>query len=275
MRLRDPPMGDMLAGALKGYAITPNDVHVWLGRLGWPRDQILPLFEILSTGERWKVERFRFQVDRERYIIRHAMVRIVLGHLLGIEPGAVRFQHNRFGKPYPSHTQNRAGLRFNLSHSGHLILIGLAVGREIGVDVECVREKIDVDGIAARFFSIRERTDLASLPAEQRYAAFFSCWSRKEAFIKANGAGLTFGLDRFDVSVKPGEPATLLETRPDPIEASRWAIRNLDVGAGYKAALAVEGFGWQFKTIEFGPLPGLGAECGADVASRVVPPLRF
>jgi 4'-phosphopantetheinyl transferase len=245
----------MLIEVPKGYALDPADVHVWVTEVGWPCRHIQALSEILSADERQNVEQFHFQVDRDRHVIGRALARIVLAHLLDVTPGCVRFRYNEFGKPYLDCGENSPWLRFSLSHSGDLVLMAIAAGREIGVDVERVREDVAVDCIAARFFSVRERAELASLPSDQRADAFFSCWSRKEAFIKAKGTGLFLPLDGFDVSLKPGAPAMLLETRPDPVEAIRWTIRNLDVGPAHKAAVAVEGGGFSLKMIECHPPP--------------------
>jgi 4'-phosphopantetheinyl transferase len=121
------------------------------------------------------------------------------------------------------------------------------------VDVERVRDGLELEAIAKRFFSSGEQADLAALPSGQRRNAFFRCWCRKEAFMKARGEGLSLPLNRFDVSLRPGEPAVLLATRPDAVEASRWVIRDLDVGPGHKAAVVVEGSGCRLKTLEWRP----------------------
>jgi len=232
------------------YALPDDEVHVWLARLDLPWSAG-PFLELLATDERQKSEHFRFQHDRDRYVIGRVLVRILLGHLLHVEPASLRFHYNDFGKPYLSGGKDERRLRFNVSHSGQLILVALAADRHIGVDVERVREDLDIEAIAARFFSARERADLAVLSPSQKSDAFFRCWSRKEAFIKAKGEGLTLPLDRFDVSLLPGEPAMLRATRPDPVEANRWDIRDLDVGLSSQAAVAVEGGGWQLKITEW------------------------
>jgi 4'-phosphopantetheinyl transferase len=123
----------------------------------------------------------------------------------------------------------------------------LTIGRAIGVDVEKVRSDLEADRIAARFFSPSERRALQSVPEHLRLGAFFDCWTRKEAYIKAIGGGLSLPLDQFDVSFRPGDPARLLATRPEPAEAGRWAIRALDMGADYRAAVAVEGADWRLE----------------------------
>lgn len=246
-------MWDRFAEVPRDYAITHNEVHVWLARVGWPSKHILALTDILSSEERQKAERFHFQVDGERHVIGRALVQIVIGRLLDRSPDNLHFCYNDFGKPCISRDANRCGLQFNVSHSGDLILVALAANREIGVDVERVRRHLDIAGIAGLFFSSRERADLAALPIGQRHDAFFRCWSQKEAFLKARGDGLSLPLGCFDVSLRPGEYSALLETRPDPVEASRWVIRELDVGPGHKAALAVEGAGWRLKTMQWRP----------------------
>jgi 4'-phosphopantetheinyl transferase len=253
--MRAAELWDSLSEVPKDYAISDDEVHVWLARVGLPAKHILMLADILSPEERQKAERFHFQVDRERHVVGRALVRITMGRLLDRRPDNFRFRYNKFGKPCLADDANERGLQFNVSHSGELILVALAANRRIGVDVERIREDLRIEGIAGRFFSSREQADLAALPADLRHDAFFRCWSQKEAFIKARGEGLSLPLDSFDVTLRPTEPPALLETRPDPVEASRWVIRGLDVGPGHTAALAVEGTGWRLETMQWRPGP--------------------
>ena len=132
------------------------------------------------------------------------------------------------------------GLDFNLSHSAGIVLLAFARRRRIGIDIEAVRRDFSTTEIAERFFSPAERTALRQLPHGQRHQAFFRCWTRKEAFIKALGEGLSHPLDQFDVNLAPGEPAVLLATRPDATEAGRWALWNVPTAGNYAAALAIE-----------------------------------
>ena len=127
------------------------------------------------------------------------------------------------------------------------MLIVVARGRELGVDIERTRPDVLKDGIAERFFSQLEVTMLRALPAHLQADAFFNCWTRKEAYIKARGEGLSLPLDKFDVSLAPGEPAAVLGTRIGPEELSRWSLRELAVGAGYAAAFVAEGRDWRLK----------------------------
>src|SRR5262249_13720703 len=132
--------------------------------------------------------------------------------------------------------------------------VALAPARRVGVDVERVQASRDVDGIAGRFFSPAECAALASLAPGLRHDAFFTCWTRKEAYIKATGRGLSLGLASFDVALAPGEAARLLATRPEASERERWSLRDLDVGDGYKAAVVAEGAGWRLAFWTWDPL---------------------
>jgi 4'-phosphopantetheinyl transferase len=245
-------MSQPLAEALKGCAVPRDEVHVWLAHVGWPPLRIDALSDVLSPPEQQNVERFRFQADRERYVIGRGLARVVLGRVLAAKPESLRFDCNAFGKPFLVEALNAGRLQFNVSHSGDIVLVAVTAGRQIGVDVERIRDDVEIDDITERFFSSREQADLAALPLHERRDAFFRCWSRKEALIKARGEGLSLPLHRFDVSVGPREPPLLLATRPDPAEAGRWAIQDVHVGAGYAASVAVEGRDWKLKICHCG-----------------------
>jgi 4'-phosphopantetheinyl transferase len=134
-------------------------------------------------------------------------------------------------------------------------LYAVARGREIGIDLEFMRCDLEVEEIAERFFSRRETATLRALPTDLRKYAFFLCWTRKEAYIKARGEGLSLPLNQFDVSLIPGEPAALLSAQPDSDEALRWSLHEMTIASGYVAALAVEGRGWSLSCWQWpGPL---------------------
>src|SRR5208283_4072463 len=126
-------------------------------------------------------------------------------------------------------------------------LYAVTRGREIGIDLEFIRCDLEVEQIAERFFSRSEIATLRAVPTDLQKYAFFLCWTRKEAYIKARGEGLSLPLDQFDVSLIPGEPAELLGTRPDSDEALRWDLRELAVAPGYVGAVAAEGRGWSLS----------------------------
>ena len=168
------------------------------------------------------------------------MLRILLGAYFDANPSSLEFTYSEKGKPHVSHRPGQLDLRFNVAHSGDVILLAFTEGRRLGIDVEQVRPDFATDDIAERFFSGAERKCLRNLPATQRHDAFFRCWTRKEAYLKATGDGLSMPLDQFDVSLAPGEPARLIETRPDPAEANRWELQDLPVPSGYAGALVIE-----------------------------------
>jgi 4'-phosphopantetheinyl transferase len=230
-----------------------GEVHVWRTALNLPARLLAGLERILAADEQERVRRFRFEGDRRRYLVGRGLLRVLLGRYLEIAPARVRFDYTRFGKPHLAAGLAPRLLQFNVSHSGEQLLIAVADGRALGVDVEQIRPDIGVDAIAGRFFSSNEQAALAGLAGCARIEAFFDCWTRKEAYIKAKGEGLSLPLDQFDVALMPGEAARLIETRPDPAEARRWRLASLDVADGYRAALAVEGDGWTLRCWDWSP----------------------
>ena len=239
------------------YALPDHEVHVWRAGLAWSSDCMRRLTDTLSPDEQEKADHFHFDIDRRRQIVARGLLRRLLARVLRTTADRLRFDYSATGKPRLAGDPAEAKLEFNVSHSGGLVLIAVTVGRAVGIDVERIRADMAVDRIAAEFFSPRECAALAALPPHLQCDGFFACWTRKEAYIKARGDGLSLPLHQFDVSILPGQPARLLETRPDPAEARRWGLQDLYVGPGYKAALAAEGEGWQLKTWD----------CPADVRS--------
>ena len=238
----DPPPVTLSLGS--------NEVHIWRTALDLDATEVQSLWQTLSADEQEKARRFHFQQDRERFIVARGLLRVILGRYLNAEPGHLRFCYSPLGKPSLSRGFGRETLRFNLSHSDGLALYAVTLGREVGVDLERLHPDLADEQIAQRFFSPHEVAQLNSLPPNLRQEAFFNCWTRKEAYIKARGEGLTLRLDQFDVSLAPGEPAALLDTKDDPQEASRWSLRELVPGPGYVAALAAEGYNWQLRCWE-------------------------
>ena len=205
--------------------------------LDQPANIVAGLRGVLSASEIERAERFRVDRGAERYIVGRGVLRRLLERCTGVPARDLNFRLNEFGKPELPGSE----IMFNLSHSHGIALLAVTRGRAIGVDIELIREEVMVDKIAERFFSPAEADAIAALPAHQRSEAFFSCWTRKEAWIKARGQGFSIALNSFEVSLAPGEPARLLATRPDPAEASRWSLAALDCQPGYAAALAIAG----------------------------------
>lgn len=217
----------------------PNEVHVWRARLdgAWPKS-----FELsLSQDDRERATRFKFEGDRQRFIMARASLRTILARYLKSNAAGLQFDLGSFGKPSLAPVGNLLDLRFNLSHSHQLALIAITRGREVGVDVEFMRADFASDEVAAHFFSPAEVNQLTRMPAEMKTRGFFNCWTRKEAYIKARGEGLSHPLDLFDVSFAPDAPAALLDSRVDKAEVSRWSFEDLSPHPAYAAALTVEG----------------------------------
>ena len=220
-----------------------HQVDVWRASLRLPVNVLNKLENTLSEDERERAAQFHFPADRDRFIAAHGCLRDVLGRYLHCRPDEFTFSANPYGKPALCNRQ----LEFNLSHSGDFALIAITRDRRVGIDVERIRWGISSQVISRQFFSQSEVTELQTLPLEQRETAFFTCWSRKEAYSKAQGAGLSLPLESFDVSLTPNEPAILRATRPDPEEAARWTLLSLRVDPHYESAVAVEGKNLEFR----------------------------
>jgi 4'-phosphopantetheinyl transferase len=225
-----------------------GDVHIWRVSLDQPQAIVERFRQLLSVDEQARAARFHFERDRQHFIVARGCLRTILARYLEIDPREIQFAYTPYGKPELSPPSSQAQpLNFNLAHSGGFALYALTEVGEIGVDLEHVRPEFTGDDIARRFFSSDEIASLTKLPANVRHEAFFNCWTRKEAFIKAKGMGLSLPLDQFDVTLAPGEPATLLRTRWDESEASRWSLQAIDLGPGYVAAVAVASRDWELS----------------------------
>ncbi len=223
-----------------------DQVHVWRVPLNQNPAGIAELKEVLSPDELARAERFHFEKHRNQFIESRSALRLLLSQYLNISPKELTFSFGAHGKPALANELSNGALRFNLSRRDGLALIAVARNREIGVDVELVRADLPVFEIAAVSFSESELATLRSLPENLQTAGFYNCWTRKEAYIKARGEGLSFPLKQFDVSLTPGEPARLLSVRDDHAfsgvaEVDRWRLQEIPVGNGYVAALAYEG----------------------------------
>jgi 4'-phosphopantetheinyl transferase len=218
-----------------------DQVHVWRVPLEFSPTGVNWLSQVLSKDERDRADRFHFDSDRNHFIVARAWLRIIIGSYLRVKPADLEFDYSNYGKPSLAKPfAEVTGLNFNLAHSGELAVFGMTLGRQIGIDLERISCKLTYEELAQRFFSSSEIARLSSLPQAARRRAFFDCWTRKEAFIKAKGLGLSLALDQFDVALGADEPA-LLCTRWDQSEADRWSLRALDVDPDYVGALAVEG----------------------------------
>ncbi len=226
-----------------GLTLADDEVHIWHTGLDLPEAFVYDLEQILSEDELDRARRFHFPKDRRHFTVAHGRLRAILGLYLDAPPSHIGFRYNRYGKP----SLAESAIYFNLSHSGGRALYAFTRRAEIGVDIERIRTDVEYAQIAEKFFSPRENAALRTLYAHQQPLAFFNCWTRKEAFIKAIGEGVSFPLDQFDVSLVPGEPARLLTIRGDARVAAGWQLEELDVGDGYAAAYAMQSTGCQLK----------------------------
>ena len=215
-----------------------DQIHVWSIELPDGGQVSASLTRRLSAEEAARAARFIFERDRARFTVAHAALREILATYAREDAAALRFLAAEKGKPYlPDHPD----LRFNLSHSGSWALVAIANGRDVGVDIEVMRGERPTVDIAERFFAPAEIRELMETPENLRTQAFFACWSRKEAYIKARGEGLHIPLDSFAVSLS--DVATLRNAE----DRERWTLCSLEAPAGYQAALVAEGFGWGVK----------------------------
>ncbi|MEG4022383.1 4'-phosphopantetheinyl transferase superfamily protein [Microcoleus sp. S13C4] len=218
-----------------------GEIDVWRVSLAQTESCLQSLQETLSTDERTKADRFRFPKDRSQFIVSRGALRAILSRYLNINSHILRFDYNSYGKPSLIAAQGGNTLRFNLSHSGGMALIAITNNRDIGVDIEGINTNFPCLEIAEKFFSPLEISVLRSLPEHLQPRAFFACWTRKEAYIKAVGKGLSIPLNQFDVTLAPGEPAALLNVEDNPEEALRWSLIELIPSSDMVAAVAVAG----------------------------------
>jgi len=189
-------------------------------------------FALLDAEEQARAQRFRFPEHRRRFIVAHAAVRCILARHLDIGPAAIGFSRNAHGKPFLTGADVPV---FSMSHSHEMALCAVAVDGELGVDIEHCRS-LQHDDLARRFFAADEVAALAALPADRRADGFFACWSRKEAYIKAKGLGLSLPLDAFAVSIDAN--TALRYSRHAPDDTARCRLWDVPVASGYRAALA-------------------------------------
>lgn len=226
-----------------------DQVHVWRASLEIAQAQLQQLRRCLTDDEISRANRFVFEKDRNHYITARGQLRHILSAYLSQQPAALRFEYTSHGKPSLAGAHD---LNFNLSHSGTLALYAVTRSRELGIDIESIRPDFSGIDIAEHYFSKNEVAVFRKLPENLHSGAFFTCWTRKEAYIKAIGEGLSCPLDTFDVAFAPGEAPKLLTNRVKPDEVRRWSMYDLPAGEGYKAALCIENspdlrlFLWQF-----------------------------
>jgi len=218
-----------------GIAPLDDCLHLW--RFSWPT--LLPrmdrLYGILDKSEQEKANRYYFEKDKHAFTVGRAATRLLLAYYLKLSPADIEFEENRFGKPF---LKSRS-LQFNVSHSGNMVLLGFHARYAVGVDVEKFRKDVRYKDIAYRFFSQNEIKALFNLPEASWQAAFFRCWSLKEAYIKACGMGLSMPLGDFDVELTKDEVSGLAGIRGKAVSHDQYVLKPLSVAPGYAAAAAL------------------------------------
>jgi 4'-phosphopantetheinyl transferase len=219
--------------------LSQSSLQVWQFPLTLSDHPLDQYDRLLSEDERARAARYRFEKDARAFTVARASVRCLLARYIDARADDLRFDYAHYGKP--ALAKPPKDLRFSVSHSGDLGMLAVALGHEIGVDIENIQRNVDTDQLAERFFSERERVSLRQLSGDERARAFFRCWTSKEAFLKGQGLGLSRDLNSFDVEVDPNRPARLMATRPNAREAKIWSLYDISREQNYAAAVAWEG----------------------------------
>ncbi len=223
-------------------------VDVWRARLALPPNELSRLSTCLNDEEQQRSARFRFQRDRDRFWASRGLLRHILCSYANTRPGEIRFGYGPQGKPF---LLDRPDLRFNLSHAGDVLLVAVATGRELGVDVEQVFSEAVMNEVSEPVLSQPERVAFGRLDVGERGEWFVRLWTRKEAYIKADGRGMSLRLDGIDVSTRSGRVRLLGDAPDDWSLSERWATRDLEVAPGYAAALVSEGRHWRVSYFDW------------------------
>lgn len=197
--------------------------------------------ESLNSLEQERAKRYKIGSKREEFVLARGYLRNILAAAMDVDPCELTFGESEHGKPYLKSPTFEHSISFNVSHSHGFALIAATLDKQVGVDIEKIRDNIDFTPLAKRFFHACEAEAINALAEADRLGAFFACWARKEALLKAIGKGISFGLNKFEVSVNCGQPAELLAAHWDPIQKDHWWISDLDVSSGYAAAIAAHG----------------------------------
>lgn len=211
-------------------AFTKDDVDIYIFKISDYLNDVDECIKVLSTDEKDRAERYKFDKDKTSYALARGKLRSILSNYLNIKPCSIMFSYGEFGKPELVKEQNFSNIHFNVSHSGDYILIGISESGAIGVDVEKVSEDIDLPSISERFFSADEAAYLNKLSGDKSLKSFFKVWTQKEALIKANGMGLSFGLDSW--STKPEEDIYIIS-----IDDKKYSVTNIDISNEYYGAM--------------------------------------
>ena len=226
-------------GPAASFALAEADLHIWAIELKGADSIVTRCHSLLSDAEKARAARFYREEHRRKYTLSHGVLRTLLGAYLGVSPASIQYRFGHARKPFLA--AGHAALQFNLSDSGDLALIGFAQTCDLGVDLEFVKRMADMESIARRFFSPEECSELLSLDLSERTEAFFRCWTRKEAYLKALGDGLAAPLDSFQVTLRPDEEPRLVRTALAGGITTNWHLHHLTPAPDYLGAVAYTG----------------------------------
>lgn len=215
-------------------------VDIWRVKTQIEADQLALYENVLPAAQRSRAARLKILEKRRQYIIAHGLTRRILGRALRVAPEAVEFSRGPKGKPYLGGAFADRGIQFNMTHTSHLALVAVTRDREVGIDIERIRNNLAWEKLARRYFSPAEVEAFEAQPEASRLRTFFVCWTRKEAVLKAIGTGLGGGLGSFDVSVDPDAPPRLLANRWNGRFHGDWSLDHLEPGDGYVGTLVSE-----------------------------------
>jgi 4'-phosphopantetheinyl transferase len=212
-----------------------NEAHLWLTPLDV--NDVGELEQVISYDERARAARFRFDLHRKQFIAARGFLRIILGKYLRTNPQHIRFEYGEFGKPSIA---GESAIKFNVSHSGSLAFYAVTRSREIGVDIEQIKPSFADDGMVSFCLTAQEKAHLQTLPKNKRELFFFECWTRKEAFLKACGNGLSTPVNQIETLSYSGVPLNSLEVGFG-YQTACWSLQSIPFIPGYAAAIAIQG----------------------------------
>lgn len=236
--------------------LSRNVVHVVRVRLDLPFEEWTRLADLLTDDERIRADRFRFEAPRRSFITCRAILRMLLGGCYAVSPTVIPLQYGLHGKPglaFEDLNSTFPHIEFSVSHSGSFGLIAIAVGVEVGVDIEEFNPGVKALSLAERFFAPAETQDLRNLAREDQLAGFYRGWTCKEAYIKATGRGLSLPLDSFAVAIDPRTTAELRWIDQKPDEPSLWTTESLEVAPNYAAAIMAAQSNCQIRCWDWPP----------------------
>jgi 4'-phosphopantetheinyl transferase len=225
-------------------------VDVWRSRIDLSDAKINEYLGILSDDELKRAEQFTFPNKKDEYVVTRGLLRRALSLVLKQDPASFSFSYSESKKPYLTTEVDSQSLAFNVSHSHGQALVAISLNRKLGIDIEKIRPEVEYEKLAARFFSKAEHKALMQCAQAERVAAFFATWTRKEAFVKAVGKGIAFGLSEFDVNVDASEPPRMLHTRWDANDVKNWHMASIESVNSHMATVVADGRTFQLRLWE-------------------------